>query len=165
MHVGPLRQSDEVTVREWAIAYLTDYLRHYAATCGRTLSGDDIAAHIDAHDLDSVLWHDVVHADYADTEYVGTMREGNAPLGMILATTRFDPFLRVPVGVVKWIYVAPRHRKRGISGELVSSARTWMKKQGIDVIETTLAADNEAALALYRKAGLEPLERRLAARA
>jgi GNAT superfamily N-acetyltransferase len=164
MTITPLRQSDEISVREWARDYLRAHLRHHAEHYGPSLTGDaELDAHIDEHDLVSALWHDVLHADYGDSELVAVLREHHLPFGLILAEVRMEPFLRLPVGVVRWIYVAPEQRGKQYARLLLEAAHDWMQKRGVRARETTLAAGNQAAQALYRKLGYAPLEVRLAA--
>jgi len=53
------------------------------------------------------------------------------------------------------LYVAPDHRRRGIATALLQVAQTWAQARGDRQIGLQVFANNEAAIALYRKLGYE----------
>ena len=160
--ISPLRQSDEVSVRPWARDYLRDYLRQRADAFGLAIDDETLDAHIDDNELESALWHDVVHADYAETEFVGVARKGQQPLGLILVSEKLEPYLRVPVGFLRWVYVIPEARRQGVAKALLGSADTWMSSRGIKAREAQIPAANSARQ-LYEAAGFTATEVHLGA--
>lgn len=56
--------------------------------------------------------------------------------------------------------VRPAARGRGLGARLVQAAMTEAARRGADALFLEVAADNAAALALYRRAGFEPVGRR-----
>lgn len=158
MRITPLSETDNLTVREWAIDYLTRYLRERSAAYGLEMDDTAIEAHIDAHDLDGALWHDLVHGDYSQGEFVAVARQGNEPMGMVLVKERIDPFLRQPLGVIQWIYVAEKHRKKGIGDALHEAVVEWLTGRGITALETNVPVANAGAAAHYTKLGFAPAE-------
>jgi ribosomal protein S18 acetylase RimI-like enzyme len=125
------------------------------------MSDDEVEAHIDEHELESALWHDLLHGDFTDNQFVAAARKGNAPVGFILAEIRMEPFLRLPIGVIKWIYVDPEFRREGVSEQLIGVAGAWMTKQGARGRETSVASNNHAGLALWQTVGFTVIEHRL----
>lgn len=160
--ISPLRQSDEVSVREWAREFLRFSLQRRTAAFGQALDEAALDEHIDKNELESALWHDIVHADYAEGEYVGVARRGNQPLGLVLVTCRIEPWLRVTVGMLRWIYVIPQERRKGVARNLVDAATAWMQERGIEVREAAVPADSSAR-ALYEAAGFKATDLHLAA--
>ena len=153
MYISPLREDDVMTVEEWAVDYLSGYVKERSRAYGVKMTDEEILAHIDDNNLDHALWHDLVHADYSEGEFVAVVREGNAPRGMIMARERIDPYLRVSVGQIRWIYVDPKHRRQGLAQGLIAAAEEWMKNRGVRARETTLHAHDDDALAFYRSQG------------
>ena len=72
-----------------------------------------------------------------------------------------EPILRLPIGVIKWIYVDPEFRREGVSEQLLGVAGAWMDKQGARGRETSIGSNNHAALALWQAAGFTVVEHRL----
>jgi len=55
------------------------------------------------------------------------------------------------------LFVAPRHRRRGIGEALLSSVRGTALAHGAARLSLVTESDNTAALGLYAKAGFEPV--------
>lgn len=64
-------------------------------------------------------------------------------------------------GYLQRLAVDPSHQRRGIARVLVADAVAWMRRHGTDLAMVNTAADNEAALALYRSFGFEARPRPL----
>lgn len=61
--------------------------------------------------------------------------------------------LRGPAGVLHDIVVDPAHRKGGVAGRLLDAAIAWMAANGASQVVLNTAWQNEAAQALFAKAG------------
>lgn len=58
-------------------------------------------------------------------------------------------------GYVLALYVVPEHRRRGIATALLQHAQDWAQARGDRQIGLQVFAENEAAIALYRKLGYQ----------
>ncbi|GAA2179260.1 ribosomal protein S18-alanine N-acetyltransferase [Brooklawnia cerclae] len=58
------------------------------------------------------------------------------------------------------IVVAPECRRRGAAGRLLQLGLEWAEAAGADRMLLEVRDDNSPALALYRRAGFEPIARR-----
>jgi ribosomal protein S18 acetylase RimI-like enzyme len=63
---------------------------------------------------------------------------------------------RVTVGVVQNIYVVPERRDEGIGSELLADAERRLYADGAEVVTLEAMADNERAVAFYRRHGYRP---------
>ncbi|KRL86516.1 hypothetical protein FC50_GL000765 [Lacticaseibacillus pantheris DSM 15945 = JCM 12539 = NBRC 106106] len=54
------------------------------------------------------------------------------------------------------IYVAPSVRRQGVATELLTAVRQWARDQSLDFIQLNVAAQNDAATALYHQLGYKP---------
>ena len=75
----------------------------------------------------------------------------------------------VPVGMVAWVpistceavgygtYVAPTHRRMGLSDSLRDAAKTYLRGMGVKVVTGGCALFNEPAMAAVRKQGFVPV--------
>ncbi|MBW2091654.1 MAG: GNAT family N-acetyltransferase [Deltaproteobacteria bacterium] len=51
--------------------------------------------------------------------------------------------------------VDPEYRKKGLGKEVLTVGLSYLKEQGIEIVELTVDSENKAALALYESAGFE----------
>lgn len=65
-------------------------------------------------------------------------------------------------GVVRNVYVDPEARGRGVGTALMDAAEERLAEAGVEEVVLEAMADNEAALAFYRRRGYEPHRIRLA---
>jgi len=75
----------------------------------------------------------------------------------------------VPVGMVAWIpislyeaagygtYVAPTHRRKGLSDALRDAAKEYLKGMGVKVVTGGVALFNEHAMKAVQKQGFNPV--------
>jgi ribosomal protein S18 acetylase RimI-like enzyme len=54
------------------------------------------------------------------------------------------------------VYVAPKHRRRGIGSALVIHAENWAKQRGDRQITLQVFLNNQPAVNLYEKLGYQP---------
>lgn len=59
-------------------------------------------------------------------------------------------------GIVENIYVVPERRGEGVGSALLEAAETDLREQGAEVLALEAMADNEAALAFYRRHDYAP---------
>lgn len=80
--------------------------------------------------------------------------EGGEPVGFVLARRAADEAELLTLAVV------PARRRRGIAKRLVEACLAALAASGVGRIFLEVAADNDAAQALYRASGFRPLGRR-----
>ena len=72
----------------------------------------------------------------------------------------------VSYGHISSLYVSPRYRHSGVGRRLAEAALAWFGERGLDMVQLHVLADNEAAVAFWRKMGFDDymlrLHRRLA---
>lgn len=61
-------------------------------------------------------------------------------------------------GWINRLAVDPAHRRRGYGARLIAAAEEALREQGIHVIAALIEPDNDASLALFRKAGYSEME-------
>lgn len=74
-------------------------------------------------------------------------------VGLVLCRDHMHPFLRGMVHLA--LCVDKNHRRRGVGTSLLSKAIEWAEKTGIRRLQLSVIANNDAALATYRKTGFE----------
>lgn len=116
-----------------------------------------------------------LHAAWCATLHAGSFPPGEAWSAEAFATTLALPggfgFLIPPGGLVLaraaggegeilTLAVHPARRRRGFGRRLVEAALTEARARGAEVMFLEVAADNEAARALYLRLGFSPCGRR-----
>jgi ribosomal protein S18 acetylase RimI-like enzyme len=85
-------------------------------------------------------------------EGMWVLEEDDDVVGFIWAaimTTLVDERL----GYVKNLYIAPSARGKGYGARLLATAEDWMRASGAPRCALDVTADNETAVALYRRSG------------
>ncbi|MEI6400676.1 MAG: GNAT family N-acetyltransferase [Actinomycetota bacterium] len=65
------------------------------------------------------------------------------------------------IGYIQRLSVHPDAHRRGLATALLGDALTWMRRAGVTRVFVNTHADNDAALALYRRIGFRSLPERL----
>ena len=115
-----------------------------------------------AADVASPAWRDAYVAQYAAVERSARSRlaeQAPAPKRYV-RTERRGTTASVGLGTVVGgalgvfdVVTAPEHRRGGEAERIVTWLLTWGAREGADVAYLQVAADNAAAVALYRKLG------------
>lgn len=158
---------DEADVRVWLRAYLCEHLRWWSGSTGPVWDDEAIEAHMVSHDLVGQDWQEIVKASTSARCFVGVLRdvEGGPPLGLVWAELGRDRVLKIKLGVLSWIYVAPEARGQGHAGLLLHAAEGWMRDQQVAAREVFVTAANEAAVRLYAAHGYRVVDHRMLAEA
>jgi ribosomal protein S18 acetylase RimI-like enzyme len=78
--------------------------------------------------------------------------------GLAIARRRGDQ-----LGFLEVVYVRPNARRGGLAGGLVREVATRLREAGAEMLELEVLASNTAALAIYERWGLTPIELTLGA--
>jgi ribosomal protein S18 acetylase RimI-like enzyme len=154
VHLTTLRATDATVVRAW----LTEHLRHHnrawvaAHRLGWTDGETDLQMMVS--DLVEEHWQSLQRAARRDDQFVALTRLDDQALGLVWAARRNHAYLKVPVGMLQWVFVAPWAREHGVGTALVHAAQEWMRARDLKSMEVSVLADNEAARNLYRRLGL-----------
>ncbi|SFR41627.1 Ribosomal protein S18 acetylase RimI [Halogeometricum rufum] len=62
---------------------------------------------------------------------------------------------RETVGEIDWLHVSPDHRSEGVGSQLLKRAEQELTNRGVDRIEGSVLADNEAGADFYAEQGYE----------
>lgn len=107
---------------------------------------------------------DVFNKDLNDPKHVLLLAEyKNEPAGFCIMVLKEIPpdseYPLVPHIIVHIddIYIAPKFRRNGIATLLYRTAERYGKKLGADKMQLQVWSFNDAATALYRKLGMQPL--------
>lgn len=150
-----LRASDEGDVRSW----LQRFLRHHNSTWADALALGWSAGEVDAQqvaiDLVERHWQALWRAAHDERQIVVAARLDGRLLGCVWACCERHAYLGIRVGVLSWIYVAPWGRRHGVGKALIDAVREWMRMRRIVSLQVSVLANNQAAIRLYRSAGLE----------
>jgi ribosomal protein S18 acetylase RimI-like enzyme len=158
-------EQDEADVHVWLRAYLREHLRWWSGSTGPLWSDEAIDAHLASHDLVSRDWQEILKASTSARCFVQVLRgvEGGAPVGLVWAELGRDRVLKIRLGVLSWIYVAPEARGQGLAGRLLDAADGWMRDQQVAAREVFVTAANEAAVRLYTAHGYSVVDHRMLA--
>ncbi|MEM6491881.1 MAG: GNAT family N-acetyltransferase [Pseudomonadota bacterium] len=88
--------------------------------------------------------------------FVAEPPDGGAPVGYLLLTFAFELRSGAKGGRMEDLYVAPRHRRRGVGRGLMAAATRAISADGGRWLEWRAAADDDAALAFYGRIGAKP---------
>lgn len=61
------------------------------------------------------------------------------------------------VGYLNDLYVAPSARHQGLAQKLTAYAESWLKEQGVDIMELQVLGKNANAQEFWKKQGMEPI--------
>lgn len=161
--IRPLLGSDASRVCGWLEAWLLEHIGGWTPYYGLTWDVDEIAAHIARHALVDREWAEIVRAAGEENCLVRVMEEAHEVVGIIYAEFTEDRYLKVPVGVVSWLYVDPVWRGAGIASRLIGAARTWHAERGAAASEVFVTMNNFRAMHSYIGAGFAPVDARLVA--
>lgn len=79
--------------------------------------------------------------------------EGEYKIGFLWLKTMWDRFKDENYCDLHYIHLIPEYRGKGLGQKLLSHAEKWAKKHDCKEIRLGTAADNEAAVSAYTKAG------------
>jgi len=88
--------------------------------------------------------------------FVAEPGAGGAPLGYLLLSFGFELRSGAMGGRMEDLYVAPRGRGKGLGRGLMAAATRLVAARGGRWLEWRAAADDDAALAFYRRIGARP---------
>jgi ribosomal protein S18 acetylase RimI-like enzyme len=89
-----------------------------------------------------------------DTEYLlGSPDQDAPPAAVGQLRFRHSVWMAAPDCWLEDLYVAPHARRRGVAAALVELTLERARARGCRRVELDVTEDNEAALALYRRAG------------
>lgn len=157
-----LRRTDALVMQRWLSEFLLAHNSAWSSVSGLGWSSSEVEVQIMATGLVEEHWASVKRAAANPSRHVVLVaRAGDRPLGIVWASERRHPYLKVPVGSLDWVYVEPGARGRGIAGRMVEDAKRWMRVRGLKVCQVNVLADNEPARRLYARAGLAPADMRM----
>lgn len=133
MEIRHLRPGDEDLLRAIRLRALADAPQAFASTLERER---EYAA-------------DVWTSRVANERAVNLLAEDGGPVGTVAVIMKSRPGVAHLAGM----WVAPEARGRGVARLLVEAAVRWARERGLDRLELWVADGNEAARALYAKAG------------
>jgi len=81
--------------------------------------------------------------------------EGHEAQGFVLNYTSFSSVSLGKIIVLNDLFVAPKHRKKGVANELIRAVEQFAKEQGAIRVDLSTAKDNFSAQALYEKMGFK----------
>lgn len=82
---------------------------------------------------------------------------GSAALGYVVLVARFDMDVGGLLGCIEDLYVRPEARRGGVARALLETLCADCRRRGCGALRVEVAADNDAAISLYRGFGLAPL--------
>ena len=157
-----LRSDDASVMRVWISEYLTEHLRWWSESLGEAPWSDErIQEHLDAHGLVGVHWRDLERASESTECFVRVACDAERPMGVVSAELRLDRYLKVQMGVIAWVYVAPEDRRQGIANRLLEAAEGWMTWKDVAGRELFVTHANAPALEAYRKRGFRLVDDRM----
>jgi len=104
--------------------------------------------------LPETLWQQraASHAEGRETIGYLALRD-SVPCGLVLGMRGSEAEVEL-----KGLWVATNVRRRGIARALVQSVCDWARARGAGRIVLSVTTSSQAAIALYRKLGFEPLQ-------
>jgi ribosomal protein S18 acetylase RimI-like enzyme len=149
-----LRSSDEPEVRQWLQGFLRAHNHAWVDVMGLGWSGQEIEAQQVAIDLVERHWRALWAAAHHEHQVVAVARLDGRLLGCVWAGAERHGYLGTTVGVLHWVYVAGWGRRHGVGTALIGAVKEWMRPRQIRSLQVSVLAVNDAAIRLYRKAGL-----------
>lgn len=158
----PLHVDDAEIVWGWLREQLVWHIGEWARACDLGWEAADIDARIRDGRLLEKEWTELLTASEAEDSLVRLARDlSGRPLGAIYATTRPDPYLGLPVGVLSWLHVDPAARGQGLARPLIQAALDWYAERGLPLAEVYVTAVNAAAVRAYTRGGFEIVDHRM----
>ena len=154
---------DKPAVYAWLRSFLRWHLAVWSEAAGLRWSERDIDEHIGDHGLVEREWHELLAAAGDEHQLVAVARDRRRPIGVLHAREREDRYLRIPMGVVCWLFIEPVSRGTGVSRLLMDASTQWMQERGLRSAEVFVTADNAAALRVYKRARYGVVDYRLIA--
>lgn len=80
-------------------------------------------------------------------------------VGTITARYKADVrprFAKRKMGILEYVFVLEKFRKKGIASALVSAAKKWLRRKGVDWFECYLLVDNIGSFNTFKKAKFKP---------
>lgn len=112
-----------------------------------------------------VRYYDIAALVASRDAFVAIAEIGGAPVGCGFARkTASRSFAEPPFhAYIGLMYVAPEHRRRGVSSLILESLTAWAREVGLFDLRLEVYPDNAAAVQAYAKSGFAPymLEMRL----
>lgn len=152
----PLRHSDAVSVQGWLNRYLSEHMARWT---------EAYASPPESSLEELVLrdWHRLLEASSSDARFAQVL-ETTSPVGIVLARKQIEGYMGFEVGVLDWIYVDTDLRGQGAADELMNSATSWMREQGVKGRQVYVTIDNAAAVRLYERHGFKSVDTRMLAK-
>jgi ribosomal protein S18 acetylase RimI-like enzyme len=147
--------TDEATVRGWIEAYLIEHVGWWLAARGLD---DDPATLVAQRALVEREWQELLVARAAD--FVAVADLDGAAAGIVRAALREDHYLGIRSGVLQWLAVDPRARRRGVATALVQRATDWFDAHEASA-EVFVTDTNAAAMRAYERAGFQTVDTRM----
>ncbi len=86
---------------------------------------------------------------------------GGQPAGYAFITESFDPLTFDRMGIIGEVYIASDFRRKGAGMQLLRAAESWFVGRSIKNIQVFVTRTNDAAVALYQKAGYTVFDYRM----
>lgn len=160
-YTTPLMGSDAPQVQRWIDDHLRAHVRRWAQAYRLGWSEQTIAEHIQRHRMIEEAWRDLLRAGTQEHRHVAVARQTLAPLGLVQLSTRRDRYLKLDVGVLQWLYVAPEARGAGVADALMRASRRWLASRGLERSEVHVTASNAPAVKVYARHGYAPTDWRM----
>lgn len=160
-YTTPLMRSDAPHVQRWLHDHLRAHLRRWAKAYKLGWSEQTIAQHIQRHRMIEEAWRDVLRAGSQEHRHLAVARSTLAPLGLVQMSTRKDRYLKLDVGVLQWLYVAPQARGGGVADALMRESQRWLTSRGLERSEVHVTASNTPAVKVYARHGYAPTDWRM----
>jgi GNAT superfamily N-acetyltransferase len=159
----PLSEADGPRVKVWIKDWLVRHIAGWAPSYGLLWGNDEIEAHISRFELVEQQWAELVSASAHDRSFVRIFDEMDEVVGIIFAELKEDRYMKIPLGVLSWLYVASERRGAGIAQELIATAQAWHSERGAIATEVFATSSNSSAIRSYAKSGFVPVDCRLVA--
>ncbi len=161
--IRPLTEADSQNVCGWLEEWLLEHIGGWVKYYGLSWNDDQIAAHILKHSLVEREWNEILNASNDKNCLVRVSEIGTEAIGIIYAEFVDDRYLRLPVGVISWLYVVPLWRGARKATGLIAQAQAWHAERGAIAAEAFVTIGNTSAMRSYAKAGFETVDARLVA--
>lgn len=152
-----VKRSESIVIREGRPAD-----RKFVADLGRRTAEDSVAAFRRFNrSLVEVSYEALLDFFYSQEHVVFMAEYEGRPAGFLLLLTSLpDEVTRMPQGFIAFMAVEPSLRRYGIGDRLLAAAEEESRRRGLPYMGLMVTEDNDAARALYERAGYVT-ERRL----
>ncbi len=161
LELTPLQRTDRLVMTGWLTAYLRCHNRAWVEAHGLGWTPAETEAQMIVSDVVDEHWHQLVRVAGAAGNRVRVARQGDRPLGVAWVGARRHAYLKIPTGVIQWIYTCPRARGEGVATRLLEDGLDWMRQLELRSAEVSVLANNEPAKRLYSRFGLATADVRM----